>query len=100
MGGYPVQHREVQGYESDTFLDYFPKGLQILLGGVDSGFTHVEGPEQHRTRLLHIKGRGNKVAAVEVPLSSGSLNSGDAFVLDNGDTVYLFVGMIYDSNFS
>lgn len=106
LGGYPVEHREVEGYESDTFLSYFPNGVQILIGGfinvfrlltisgIDSGFRHVETAGKHRTRLLHIKGRGNKVAAVEVPLSASSLNSGDVFVLDHGNTVFMFVGKI------
>jgi len=92
LGGFPVEHREVQGYESDRFQGYFPKGIQILIGGVDTGFKHVEAATSHRTRLLHIKGRGKNVAAVEVPLTSASLNSGDAFIVDDGLVVYLFMG--------
>jgi len=92
LGGFPVEHREVQGYESDRFVSYFPKGLKILQGGIDSGFRHVESGADHRTRLLHIKGRGKNVAAIEVPLSASSLNSGDCFVLDDGLTAYLFIG--------
>jgi len=91
LGGYPVEYREVQGYESDRFQSYFSKGIQILVGGVDTGFKHVE-ESTHRTRLLHIKGRGKNVAAIEVPLSSASLNSGDAFILDEGLNCYLFMG--------
>jgi len=91
LGGYPVEHREVQGYESDSFHSYFPKGVKIMNGGVDTGFTHVEDTV-HRNRLLHIKGRGKNVNAIEVPMSAASLNSGDVFLLDCGLTVYQFMG--------
>jgi gelsolin len=82
LGGAPVQHREVQGHESDLFLTYFKNQITIMSGGVDSGFKHVK-PEEYRPRLLHLKGK-KKVRVTEVPLSRESLNSGDVFVLDGG----------------
>jgi gelsolin len=92
LGTEPVQHREVQGYESDLFLSYFPhKSIQILKGGVDSGFTHVK-PEEYRTRLLHIKGNLRNVRVTEVALSASSLNTGDIFILDRGLDLYQMNG--------
>jgi len=92
LGGAPVQHRDVQEHESELFASYFPKGIRYLPGGVDSGFRHVEA-EKHRTRLLHIKGdRKRRVFCQNVLCHSSSLNSGDAFVLDDGDTIYTFMG--------
>jgi len=82
LGGEPVQHREVQGHESDLFLSYFKNEIKILEGGVESGFRHVE-PEKYRPRLLHLKGK-KKVRVTEVELSHKSLNSGDVFILDAG----------------
>jgi len=90
LGGEPVQHREVQGYESDLFLGYFKNQIKILEGGVESGFKHVE-PEKYNPRLLHIKGK-KKVRVTEVEKSYKSLNSGDVFVLDCGLKIYQFNG--------
>jgi gelsolin len=92
LGGAPVQHRDVQGHESELFESYFPKGVRYLPGGVDSGFTHVEEARFH-PRLLHIKGdRKGKVFCHHVPLEAASLNSGDAFILDAGNTIWTFLG--------
>jgi len=90
LGGEPVQHREVQGYESDLFLGYFKNQIKILEGGVESGFKHVE-PEKYRPRLLHLKGK-KKVRVTEVEKSFKSLNSGDVFVLDCGLQIYQWNG--------
>jgi gelsolin len=90
LGGEPVQHREVQGYESDLFLSYFKNQIKILEGGVDSGFKHVE-PEKYEPRLLHLKGK-KKVRVTQVELSFKSLNSGDVFVLDKGLNIFQWNG--------
>jgi len=80
-----VQHREVQGSETDLFLSYFPK-LRILEGGVDSGFHHVD-PKDYTPRLLHVQGKKHVVVR-QVPLEHESLNSEDVFILDHGLELY------------
>jgi len=90
LGGAPVQYREVQGSETESFLHLFEK-VVILHGGVDSGFKHVEA-EKYRPRLLHIKGTIKRTVVREVPLSINSLNSGDVFILDEGLKIYQFQG--------
>jgi len=78
-----IQHREVQGYESDRFKSYFPV-ITIMKGGCDSGFRHVK-PEQYQPRLLHFASRDKThVEVLEVKLSRHALNSGDVFILDKG----------------
>jgi len=90
LGGRPVQYREVQGSESQSFMDLFDQ-IMIQSGGIETGFRHVE-PEKYRHRLLHIKGTMKNLVVKEVPLSCKSLNSGDVFILDEGTELYQFVG--------
>lgn len=92
LGGVPVQHREVQGFESSLFLSYFAEtgGIRLLEGGVASGFNHVE-PEKYTPRLLHLKGRKN-VRVSQVPIDVKSLNEGDVFILDAGLKLYQWQG--------
>jgi len=90
LSGKPVQYREVQQYESKQFLSYFPKGLIVLEGGVNTGFQHVE-PEKYQPRLLMVTG-SKHIRSYEVPLNADSLNSSDAFILDAGLHIYQWNG--------
>jgi len=87
----PIQHREVEGFESKLFLSYFPHGLFILDGGIESGFFHVI-PQQYAHRLLKVKGIYRHVHCRQVPLKRESLNNGDVFILDQGEVVFQFQG--------
>lgn len=81
LTGAATQYREVQGSESDRFLHLFPR-LNILRGGVRSGFKHVETEETTLFRLLHVKGTAHNLIVREVEPRVESLNCGDVFVLD------------------
>ncbi|XP_069141092.1 gelsolin-like protein 2 [Argopecten irradians] len=85
-----VQHREVQGHESQMFKSYFPT-MTIMEGGADTGFRHVK-PEEYRPRLLHFSGCRRNVEVVEVPLCKSSLKSADVFILDLGREIYQWNG--------
>ncbi|KAL5006142.1 hypothetical protein ScPMuIL_017300 [Solemya velum] len=91
LDGSPVQHREVEGSESKLFMNYFkPKGgIQYLKGGHASGFNHVEHVFQKR--LVHIKGKQH-VRIREVDMSWDSFNHGDAFILDLGTVLFVWLG--------
>ncbi|XP_012690286.2 macrophage-capping protein-like isoform X2 [Clupea harengus] len=91
LGGHPVQHRQVQGYETPEFMSLFPAGLSYKEGGVESGFRRAQmgsGPVHH---LYQVKGKRN-VRAKEVELSWKSFNKGDCFVLDLGETIVSWSG--------
>jgi len=89
LGGAPVQHREVQGCESDSFLGCFKK-ISYEKGGVKSGFRKVER-DVYETRLLHVKG-SRTVRIKPVAIDHTTLNAGDVFVLDAGLSIYLWNG--------
>jgi len=91
LGDLPVQYRETQGSESETFLQIFKGQIKILKGGVESGFKHVK-PTEYKPRLLHFKGTLKFVRVVEVALEAKSLNDGDSFLLDNGLELILWNG--------
>ncbi|NXO63622.1 VILI protein, partial [Phainopepla nitens] len=91
LGSVAVQHREVQGHESETFRAYFKQGLIYKKGGVASGMKHVETNTYDVQRLLHVKGKKNVVAG-EVDMSWKSFNRGDVFLLDLGQLIIQWNG--------
>ncbi|KAM3916275.1 villin-1 isoform 1-T3 [Leptodactylus fuscus] len=91
LGGVAVQHREVQGYESDTFKGYFKHGIVYKNGGVASGMKQVETNTYNVKRLLHVKGKKN-VLAGEVPFHWSSFNTGDVFLVDLGKLIIQWNG--------
>ncbi|KAK3746700.1 hypothetical protein QZH41_018920 [Actinostola sp. cb2023] len=89
----PVQHRQVQGFETDKFKSYF-KRIQILNGGyvlADSGF-NVIGADKYQTRLLEIKIVNRKDYVVEKPLKRSSMNNGDVYIIDKGLSIIQWCG--------
>ncbi|CAN4089904.1 unnamed protein product [Withania somnifera] len=90
LGGRAVQHREIQGHETDKFLSYFKPCIIPLEGGVASGFKKPE-EEEFETRLYICKGK-RVVRMKQVPFSRSSLNHDDVFILDTKDKIYQFNG--------
>ncbi|XP_008276815.1 scinderin like b [Stegastes partitus] len=91
LGGGPVQFREVQNHESNTFLGYFKTGVKYQKGGVASGFKHVVTNDANVQRVLHVKGR-RFIRATEVPFAWSSFNKGDCFIIDLGKDIYQWCG--------
>ncbi|GAB1598737.1 gelsolin-like protein 2 [Argonauta hians] len=90
----PVQHREVQGNESELFKSYFKK-IMYLKGGVDSGFRSVT-QESYRARLLHFCGTKRHIEIKEIAKNKDMLDSGDVYILDLGKNIFQWNGK--DSN--
>ncbi|CAI9779484.1 unnamed protein product [Fraxinus pennsylvanica] len=90
LGGRAVQHRELQGHESDKFLSYFKPCIIPLEGGVASGFKKAE-EEEFETRLYVSRGK-RVVRLKQVPFSRSSLNHDDVFILDTKGKIYQFNG--------
>lgn len=86
----PIQHREVEGHESQLFKSYFP-AIEILKGGAETGFRHV-APEEYTPRLLHFRKEGKTVTLKEVPRSKDYLKDDDVFILDMGVEIYQWNG--------
>lgn len=116
LGCAPVQHREVQNHESDTFRGYFKQGIVYKKGGVASGLRHAETNAYDVRRLLHVKGK-KRVVAAEVPTQGSevtgeewtegelcvvvgfqvevswmSFNLGDVFLMDIGKIIVQWNG--------
>uniref|UniRef100_A0A5B6ZBL3 Putative villin-2 n=1 Tax=Davidia involucrata TaxID=16924 RepID=A0A5B6ZBL3_DAVIN len=90
LGGRAVQHRELQGHESDKFLSYFKPCIVPLEGGVASGFKKPE-EEEFETRLYICRGK-RVVRLKQIPFSRSSLNHDDVFILDTKDKIFQFNG--------
>ncbi|XP_004676693.2 PREDICTED: villin-like protein [Condylura cristata] len=86
-----VQHREVQGHESECFRSYFRQGIIYRRRGLHSALKHVETNVYNIQRLLHIRGRKH-VSATEVQLSWNSFNKSDVFLLDLGKVMIQWNG--------
>ncbi|KAG6507445.1 hypothetical protein ZIOFF_032789 [Zingiber officinale] len=90
LGGRAVQHRELQGNESDQFLSYFKPCIIPLKGGFASGFKKPE-EEKFETRLYICRGK-RIVRMKQVPFARTSLNHDDVFILDTEKKIYQFNG--------
>ncbi|KAI5583828.1 hypothetical protein POPTR_006G050200v4 [Populus trichocarpa] len=90
LGGRAVQHRELQGHESDKFLAYFKPCIIPLEGGVATGFKKAE-EEAFETRLYVCRGK-RVVRMKQVPFARSSLNHDDVFILDTENKIYQFNG--------
>lgn len=86
----PIQHREVQGHESQLFKTYFPT-ITLMKGGAATGFRHVT-PTEYKPRLFQVVGERKKINVLEIPMKKGNINSDDVFIFDLGLQIYQLNG--------
>ncbi|XP_059161494.1 advillin-like isoform X2 [Physella acuta] len=91
LGGAPVQHREVEGHESQRFLSYFPNGIKIKSGGAKSGFHHVD-KGIFQPRLIHVKGKRNPRFSECPEIDWDQMNHGDCYIVDLGQVIFPWLG--------
>ena len=89
LGGYPIQHREVQGQESKRFIAYFKNGVRYLNGGVKTGLSHYV--EDKSPKLFQVKGKRKPIIRQTTHIHWGEMNQGDSFVLDLPEEEVVFV---------
>lgn len=92
LGRKATLFREVQGHETNEFIALFSNKVQILSGGIESGFTHYEKPTDFPGRLFHIRRNDSIYRITQVPMKYQSINNGDVFVLDKCLQIYTFIG--------
>lgn len=90
LGGYPIQHREVGGFESRRFLSYFKDGIKLLKGGFESGFNKMV--DELKPTLLHIKGKKRPVVQECPSVSWKHMNNGDVFILMVPGFIFTWIG--------
>eukprot|EP00039_Didymoeca_costata_P018244 m.332725 g.332725 ORF g.332725 m.332725 type:complete len:884 (-) comp16996_c0_seq1:287-2938(-) len=96
MGGYPVQVRVVMNKEPPHFYKIFANTMIVHAGGIGSGFKNVDQADEYDTdgvRLFHVRGTNDyNTRAVQVPERAASLNSGDCFILETPEQLYIWNG--------
>ncbi|CAF1606560.1 unnamed protein product, partial [Didymodactylos carnosus] len=92
LSGITVQHREVQGNESEQFLSYFKSrgGLTYRIGGISNGFNRYE--KSVVSRLYRLKGRHNVRLNEMASIDWSQMNHSDIFLIDLYDVIYLWNG--------
>ncbi|KAI5474660.1 hypothetical protein MNV49_002680 [Pseudohyphozyma bogoriensis] len=89
----PTQHRQLQSFESSSFLSLFHPHFVVRKGGVKSGFHHVEQEKGRldKARLWEVSG-DRHVKVVEVDVGKERLRKGNVYVLDWGDELMQWNG--------
>lgn len=96
MGGYPVQVRVVMNKEPPHFFKIFENSMVVHTGGIGSGFKNVDQADEYDTdgvRLFQVRGTNDyNTRAVQVEERAASLNSGDVFILETPEQMYIWNG--------
>lgn len=84
--------REEQGDESEEFIALFDTQVTYIEGGrTATGFFTVEDAV-YQTRMYRVHGTGSSIHMEPVEVRPAALDPRFVFVIDNGDTIYMWYG--------
>merc|ERR1712100_1013099 len=97
LGGGPVQHREVQGFESPAFCQLFSShgGVMYLDDVLDADEAGDDDDVDTQKRILKLSDASGSLqftVVSEGKLAKSFLSSDDAFILDLGDKIMIWLG--------
>ncbi|KAF2351874.1 Gelsolin-like domain [Trinorchestia longiramus] len=95
LGGHPVQHREVEGHESQRFKGYFKNGIRLMKGGTKGGLRKVT--DDFTPVLFQVKGKRQVVVKELSKVNWSEMNDGDVFVLATKHIIFVWTGR-YSNN--
>merc|ERR1712100_923048 len=97
LGGGPVQHREVQGFESPAFCQLFSShgGVMYLDDVLDADEAGDDDDVDTQKRILKLSDASGSLqftVVSEGKLAKSFLSSDDAFIIDSGFEVFVWIG--------
>jgi len=92
LSGNAVQHREVQGNESERFLSSFKSrgGVTYRQGGIASGFHRHQSTSE--PRLFRLKGRHTVRLFEMASIDWSNISRGDVYILDLNEVIFIWNG--------
>lgn len=91
LGGKAVQHRELEGYESKSFLSYFSDGIRIFNGRFESGFHRMATPPS-RPALFVVKGKKRPILYELTTIGWLSMTNSDCYILLTSSVIFVWFG--------
>lgn len=90
LGGTPVQHREVQGWESKRFLSYFKKGIRLLEGGIVSGISNVNN--NVKAQMFKVRGKQRPIVQQLPEIDWQFMNDGAVYIICIHSVIFVWTG--------
>ncbi|XP_023219305.1 gelsolin, cytoplasmic-like [Centruroides sculpturatus] len=90
LGGTPVQHREVQGWESKRFLSYFKKGIRLLEGGIVSGISNINN--NIKAQMFKVRGKQRPVVQQLPEIDWQFMDDGAVYIICIHSVIFVWTG--------
>ncbi|XP_067137397.1 villin-1-like [Centruroides vittatus] len=90
LGGTPVQHREVQGWESKRFLSYFKKGIRLLEGGIVSGISNINN--NIKAQMFKVRGKQRPIVQQLPEIDWQFMDDGAVYIICIHSVIFVWTG--------